>query len=130
MVKLDILTHKMLDIAIRRRGEAGEDLSIDEVVAVFDEIIAGRCSEDAIASWLVALNRKGPSVSEVAGAALALRQRMTPIRSSRSGLLDTCGTGGDRAAHRRFNISTRRRKQLVTAAAGLPCGQARQSRSQ
>ena len=55
-------------------------------------------------------------MSEVAGAAVALRRKMTPIRSSRSDLLDTCGTGGDQL--HTFNISTA--AALVTAAAGVP----------
>ncbi len=105
----------MIQSAIQR-VESGHDLSIDEVVRTFDEIVCGRCAEDDIARWLLALNRKGPSVSEVAGAAMALRRKMTPIRSSRSELLDTCGTGGDRL--HTFNISTA--AALVTAAAGVP----------
>ena len=105
----------MIDAAIRRT-EAGQDLSLDEVVALFDEIIGGHCGEEQIARWLLAINRKGPSVGEVAGAALALRRKMTPIRSSRRDLLDTCGTGGDRLST--FNISTA--AAVVTAAAGVP----------
>ncbi len=99
-----------------QRVESGHDLSIDEVVETFEQIMDGRCPEDDIARWLLALNRKGPSVSEVAGAAMALRRKMTPIRSSRPQLLDTCGTGGDRL--NTFNISTA--AALVTAAAGVP----------
>jgi anthranilate phosphoribosyltransferase len=105
----------MIQSAIQR-VESGHDLSLDEVVETFQQIIGGRCAEDEVARWLLALNRKGPSVSEVAGAALALRQKMTPIRSSRPALLDTCGTGGDRL--QTFNISTA--VALVTAAAGVP----------
>jgi anthranilate phosphoribosyltransferase len=104
----------MIQSAIQRT-EFGHDLSMDEVVETFEEIVCGRCAEDDIARWLLALNRKGPSVSEVAGAAMALRGKMTPIRSSRSELLDTCGTGGDQL--RTFNISTA--AALVTAAAGV-----------
>jgi anthranilate phosphoribosyltransferase len=105
----------MIQTAIQRT-EAGRDLSLEEVVATFEQIICGRSSEDDLARWLLALNRKGPSVSEVAGAAVALRRKMTPIRSSRSDLLDTCGTGGDQL--HTFNISTA--AALVTAAAGVP----------
>ena len=61
-------------------------------------------------------SRKGETVAEVAGAALAMRRQMTPIRTSRTGVLDTCGTGGD--GSRTFNISTA--AALVTAAAGVP----------
>ena len=105
----------MIQSAIQR-VESGCDLSMDEVVETFDQIISGCCAEDDIARWLLALNRKGPSVSEVAGAAMALRRKMTPIRSSRPELLDTCGTGGDQS--HTFNISTA--AALVTAAAGVP----------
>jgi anthranilate phosphoribosyltransferase len=105
----------MIETAIRQT-EAGRDLSMDEVVETFEQIMCGRCAEDDIARWLLALNRKGASVSEVAGAALALRRKMTPIRSSRPELLDTCGTGGDQLST--FNISTA--AALVTAAAGVP----------
>ena len=105
----------MIETAIRRT-ESGQDLAMDEVVETFEQIMGGRCAEDDIARWLLALNRKGPSVSEVAGAAMALRRKMTPIRSSRPELLDTCGTGGDRL--HTFNISTA--AALVTAAAGVP----------
>jgi len=99
-----------------QRVESGHDLSMDEVVETFEQIICGGCAEEDIARWLLALNCKGPSVSEVAGAALALRRNMTPIRSSHAVLLDTCGTGGDQL--HTFNISTA--AALVTAAAGVP----------
>ncbi len=105
----------MIDAAIRRT-EAGQDLSLEEVVEAFEQIVGGGCAEEEIGRWLLALNKKGPSVSEVAGAALALRRKMTPIRSSRGDLLDTCGTGGDGLGT--FNISTV--AALVTAAAGVP----------
>ena len=59
---------------------------------------------------------KGETVEEVAGAAAAMRRQMTPIRSRRAGLLDTCGTGGD--GSKTFNISTA--AALVAAAAGVP----------
>jgi anthranilate phosphoribosyltransferase len=98
------------------RASAGENLSMDEMAAAIGEIVAGRCAEGEIAMLLTALRAKGETVEEVAGAALALRRQMTPIRSHRAGLIDTCGTGGDGSCT--FNISTA--AAIVTAAAGAP----------
>ena len=95
--------------------EAGQDLPMDQVAAAMGRIMEGRCAADEIARFLAALHRKGETVAEIAGAATALRQHMTPIRSSRTELLDTCGTGGDGSAT--FNISTA--AALVAAAAGV-----------
>jgi anthranilate phosphoribosyltransferase len=95
---------------------AGEDLSLDEMSAAVDAIMQGRCSAGEIGLLLTGLRLKGETVEEVAGAALAMRRHMTPIRSSREGIVDTCGTGGDGSAT--FNISTA--AALVTAAAGVP----------
>jgi len=99
-----------------RRVSAGEDLSMDEVAAAIDLMMQGRCDDDAIAQFLLALRDKGETVAELAGAARAMRDHMTPIRSTRTGLIDTCGTGG--VGSSTFNISTA--SALVTAAAGVP----------
>lgn len=96
--------------------ESGDDLSMEQMAATMGQIMDGRCDEDQIARLLTALHRKGETVAEVAGAATAMRQRMTPIRSARPDLIDTCGTGGD--GSKTFNISTA--AALVTAAAGVP----------
>ncbi len=104
----------MLQSAIQQI-ESGHDLSLDEVVDTFTLILGGRARDDEIARLLLAVNRKGPSVTEVAGAAKVLRQHMTPIRTSRTMLIDTCGTGGDQL--HTFNISTT--AALVAAAAGV-----------
>jgi len=72
--------------------------------------------DDLIAALLVALHRKGETADEVAGAALAMRQHMTPIRAEHELLLDVVGTGGDGSAT--LNISTA--AALVTAACGVP----------
>jgi anthranilate phosphoribosyltransferase len=94
----------------------GRHLSMDEMRLVMGQIMDGRCDEAQIASLLMALHAKGETVEEVAGAAAAMRKQMTPVRSSRAGLLDTCGTGGD--GSRTFNISTA--AAIVAAAAGVP----------
>jgi anthranilate phosphoribosyltransferase len=95
---------------------AGRNLAMSEMASLMGLIMDGDCSEDQIASLLLALRDKGPTVEEIAGAAQAMRGHMTPIRSERDDLIDTCGTGGDSSGT--FNISTA--AALVTAAAGLP----------
>jgi anthranilate phosphoribosyltransferase len=96
--------------------EAGGDLTIEQMSEVMDRIMDGVCDEDSIARLLIGLHQKGETVAEVAGAAAAMRRHMTPIRSSRPNLIDTCGTGGD--GSKTFNISTA--AAIVTAAAGVP----------
>ena len=72
--------------------------------------------ENEIAVLLTALRAKGETVDEIAGAARAMRRHMTPIRTSRTNLVDTCGTGG--IGSDLFNISTA--AAIVVAAAGVP----------
>ena len=98
------------------RLSAGEDLSLAEMAAVIDRVMQGQCAENEIALLLTALHAKGESVDEIAGASQAMRRHMTPIRTSRSGVVDTCGTGGDGSGT--FNISTA--AAIVAAAAGVP----------
>jgi anthranilate phosphoribosyltransferase len=98
------------------RLAAGHDLSRDEMAAALDEIMRGEVPEGQIGLLLTLLHEKGETVDEVAGAAAALRKHMTPIRTRRRGVIDTCGTGGDGSDT--FNISTA--AALVTAAAGVP----------
>jgi len=95
---------------------AGQSLSLDQATATFDQVMTGACSEDEIARLLLSLREKGETVEEIAGAARSLRKHMTPIRTQRKGLVDTCGTGGDGSGT--FNISTA--AAIVTAAAGVP----------
>ncbi len=89
---------------------------MDEMAAAVESIMDGLWSEEQIGLLLTALRAKGETVAEVAGAARAMRTHMTPIRTSRTGLIDTCGTGGSGSGT--FNISTT--AALVTAAAGVP----------
>jgi anthranilate phosphoribosyltransferase len=102
--------------SILGRLSAGEDLSMDEMSQTIDAVVDGRLSEGEVGVLLTALRVKGETSQEVAGAAAALRRHMTPIRTERNGVIDTCGTGGD--ASGTFNISTA--AALVVAAAGVP----------
>jgi anthranilate phosphoribosyltransferase len=95
---------------------AGDDLTQTEMAEAIDRIMLGHCAPGEIGLLLTLLREKGETCQEIAGAAAALRRHMVPIRSRRTGLLDTCGTGGDGSGT--FNISTA--AAIVTAAAGVP----------
>ncbi len=94
----------------------GQDLSFDEAVALMESIMDGALSETRIAAILTALRMKGETVDEIAGFASAMRRKAVRITPARTGMIDTCGTGGD--ARHTFNVSTA--AALVTAALGIP----------
>jgi anthranilate phosphoribosyltransferase len=98
------------------RVAGGENLSMTEMSAAVDAIMRGDWSDAQIGILLTGLAAKGETVDEIAGAALAMRTHMTPIRSRYIELLDTCGTGGGGSAM--FNVSTT--AAIVAAAAGVP----------
>lgn len=66
-------------------------------------ILEGEASAATLAAFLVALRMKGETAHELAGFARAMRERAVVVDAG-SGLVDTCGTGGDGAGT--FNIST------------------------
>ncbi len=103
-------------VSLLGRVSAGEDLSGAAMTVAMDAIMSGECDEGQVGLFLTALAAKGETAEEVAGAAMALRAHMTPIRSRYDRLLDTCGTGGGGSDV--FNISTT--AALVIAAAGVP----------
>lgn len=98
------------------RVSGGQHLTMSEMADAIDAIMQGGISEEEIGLLLMALRHKGETVDEIAGAALAMRKHMTPIRTTRKNVIDTCGTGGDGSGT--FNISTA--AAIVTAAAGVP----------
>ncbi|HOV80873.1 MAG TPA: anthranilate phosphoribosyltransferase [Bacillota bacterium] len=94
----------------------GQHLAEEEAGAVMEEIMEGGASPAQIASLLTAMHLKGETVEEITGFARVMRRKSTPVRSTHSVLVDTCGTGGDGAGT--FNISTT--AAFVVAAAGAP----------
>ncbi len=94
----------------------GHDVSAAAMEQAVTAIMDGRCDPAEIASFLTALRSRPETVPMLVGAARAMRAKAEPIPAQRSGLLDTCGTGGD-ALHT-FNISTA--TAFVAAAAGVP----------
>ncbi|HAH43345.1 MAG TPA: anthranilate phosphoribosyltransferase [Planctomycetaceae bacterium] len=94
----------------------GEHLESEAAYEVVSSIMQGECSEVQIAAILTALRMKGETPEELVGAARAMQERALKIPADCTGLLDTCGTGGDQL--HTFNISTA--VALVAAAAGIP----------
>ena len=94
---------------------AGTDLGRIKSRAVMDQIMSGDATDAQIGAFLVALRIKGETVDEIVGCAEGMRAQATPIATSRTNLIDTCGTGGDGSGT--FNISTT--VAFVACGAGL-----------
>lgn len=94
--------------------QRGLNLSSEESAGCIGAIMDGVADPVDIASFLTALSVKGVCADELAGAARAMRDRSSRIRTARSPLVDTCGTGGDDL--QTFNISTA--AAIVLAACG------------
>lgn len=93
----------------------GNDLSADQIAAVFGTIMEGEATPAQIGALLMGLRCKGETADELAGAARAMRGRATPCACpDLDTAVDTCGTGGDGSGH--VNISTM--AAVVVAAAG------------
>lgn len=92
-----------------------EDLTQEEAKAAMNYIMDGAATPAQIGSFLTALRMKGETIEEITGFALSMREKAEHIRPDVPYLIDTCGTGGDRADT--FNISTG--AAIVAAAAGI-----------
>jgi len=103
----------MIEQAIKRTVD-GQHLGRDEMHEVFAQVMDGKTTDVQKSALLVALRMKGETADEITGAALAMRERVTPLDVDRENLVDTCGTGGD--GRGTFNISTL--AAIVAAAAG------------
>ena len=91
----------------------GGSLSVEEAAAAMRAIMEGLATPAQIGGFLIALRAKGPTVDELEGLARTALELARPVRAP-GPVLDTCGTGGDRAGT--FNISTL--GAIVAAAAG------------
>lgn len=92
-----------------------ENLTEEEMFNAMSEIMDGLATPTLIGSFLTALRIKGETIEEITGAARAMREKAQKIPGEISGLMDTCGTGGDQS--KTFNISTT--VAFVLAGAGL-----------
>jgi anthranilate phosphoribosyltransferase len=95
---------------------AGDSLSEESARSLFAQIVGGEMDEVPLAGLLVALKGKGEDVSELVGAARALRDAALPFPAPEGLFADTCGTGGD--GSNTLNISTA--VAFTAAACGLP----------
>jgi anthranilate phosphoribosyltransferase len=96
--------------------QAADGLHLSRVQAgrAFQIIMSGGATPAQIAALLVALRVKGESVSEILGAASAMRAKMDTL-SLQHDCMDVCGTGGDGLGM--LNVSTA--VAIVLAGCGL-----------
>jgi anthranilate phosphoribosyltransferase len=106
---------KVIEQALERLCDR-QDLDASLMREVVSAFMRGEASEVEIAAVLTALRVKGEAIGEIVGAARAMVEHATPIETHRTGVLDTCGTGGDQL--HTFNISTT--TAFVVAATGVP----------
>lgn len=100
--------------AINRLSDKRE-IFFDEMVDLFRQVMEGKVTPVQLSAILMGLHVKTESVSEIAAAAQVMREFATKVDvGDMANLVDTCGTGGDKA--HTFNISTT--AAFVAAAAG------------
>jgi len=90
------------------------DLTEAQTEAIVGQIMEGTLPAVQVKDWLLGLRAKGEALSEVIGAARAMRSRMLRIDAGPLPAVDTCGTGGDNL--KTANVSTL--AALVAAGAG------------
>ncbi|MEE8591393.1 MAG: anthranilate phosphoribosyltransferase [Spirochaetia bacterium] len=100
----------------------GQNLDVEAMTEAVGAIMEGQATAAQIGAFLTALRLKGESEEEIAGAAIALRNRCVrlpgldkdPGDLLTNDLIDTCGTGGDGAGT--VNVSTL--AAIIAAGAG------------
>lgn len=93
----------------------GQSLTGGEAEAAMIQIMSGGASPSQIAALLTALRMKGETVDEITGFARVMRAQSVRVPTTRTPLVDTCGTGGDIC--KTFNVSTT--AAFVAAGAGV-----------
>ena len=79
------------------------DLTMEETIAVINEIMSGETTPVQTAAFLTALQAKGTTIDEITACAKAMRAHALPVDGC-DGVLEIVGTGGDKSGS--FNIST------------------------
>ena len=84
---------------------AGNDLTTEQAAAAMTDILSGNATSAQIAAFIVALRIKGETVDEMAGLLSAMEDASERVMLvDIEGVIDTCGTGGDRSHS--INVST------------------------
>lgn len=96
-----------------------KDLTTQEMSEVMRRIMSGTVPKEELSAFLLALRKKGAGVNEITGAARIMREFAIAVSAENEVVLDTCGTGGDRAGT--FNIST----AVALVVAGTGCAVAK-----
>ncbi|MDT8376929.1 MAG: anthranilate phosphoribosyltransferase [Mariprofundaceae bacterium] len=96
--------------------QSDQFVSREQTEKVFNLIMQGEVTPAQVGALLMGFTIRGETAEVVAGAAQAMRSAATHVHPNSTGLLDTCGTGGDAAST--FNISTA--VSMVVAACGQP----------
>ncbi len=91
-----------------------EELDADGTAVAVDVIMRGEASPALMGAFLGAMRARGATVGQIVGAARTMRAHADPVSSSRTPLVDNCGTGGDGGST--FSISTA--AAIVAAGAG------------
>ena len=93
----------------------GRTLSMEEARLAMGAVMDGDATPSQLAALLMGLRMRGETVDELAGFAVAMRERVNKVEAP-EGTIDVVGTGGD--GSNTFNISTT--AALVVAAMGIP----------
>src|SRR5436190_23949885 len=93
---------------------SNQDLTGDEAASAMRAVMAGDATPGQIGGFLMALRTKGETVDEVEALASVMLEFANPVTHGLS-VVDTCGTGGDRAGS--LNVSTI--AALAVAGAGV-----------
>ena len=80
-----------------------QDLSFEQSISAFENIMSGKAKEREIHDFLIASSSKGETAEEIAGGVYVLRDKATKVNVT-DDTIDTCGTGGD--GKNTLNIST------------------------
>jgi anthranilate phosphoribosyltransferase len=92
---------------------AGQDLERSDAAQAMRRVMTGEATPAQVAAFVVALRAKGETPAEVAGLASVMLE-LAPRVEAPGPVVDTCGTGGDRAGT--INVSTI--AAIVAAGAG------------